>query len=187
MEQLDGIHSLRTLLGAHHVKGGSTPYLLLDAAGLPNGAASLPTTLCDQLECLFTGDLAEELADVAPYLGRLQPIDDDLVPSLGDLLTSQAAMIVLPFRPPNGIEPTFATLHRHFRRFNVVYGPDGKPLFFRYYDPRVIDDLYRAGLTELTGPVFEPFEAVVYRDIVGQWAHVSLAPGGGLSRDAYYR
>jgi len=29
------------------------------------------------------------------------------------------------------------------RKFNVVYAPDGKPLFWRYYDPRVIVDVLK--------------------------------------------
>jgi hypothetical protein len=29
-------------------------------------------------------------------------------------------------------------MRRHFRSFLTVYDPDGKPLLFRYYDPRVL-------------------------------------------------
>jgi hypothetical protein len=33
---------------------------------------------------------------------------------------------------------SFAELHRHLRKFNVVYGPDGQALFFRYFDSRAL-------------------------------------------------
>jgi hypothetical protein len=79
---------------------------------------------------LFRGDQARELADVARYLGPLHR-DDDFVDwlltygwgkSWGIIIESAAAL---------------KQLGRHFQSFIMVYDPQGKPLFFRYYDPRV--------------------------------------------------
>ena len=92
-------------------------------------------------ESVFTGDLAVELADVGPYLARFRNFDPASEEIARHLLESHAGMlVVLPVEP--GAAPIgFSQLHRHFRKFNVVYDPGGKPLFFRYYDPRVIVDV----------------------------------------------
>lgn len=153
-------------------------YLLLDCAGFEQGLSAIPQVLFDRLECLVTGDLADELADTAGYLGRIVKPDAATAARVEELLDAQLAMLLVPRLAPAepgepGAAPEFAVLHRHLRKYNVVYSAEGKPLFFRYYDPRVVDDLQRAGLTELTGPVFAPFEALVYRDAMGQWARVS--------------
>ena len=116
------------------------PYLLLDAAGFERGFGDIPADIFARLECLFSGDLAEELVDVAPYLGQLSAIDDGSKKVVGELLARQQAIMVQLQDP----RVTFAELHRHFRKFNVVYGPEGNPLFFRYYDSRVLLDVLGA-------------------------------------------
>jgi hypothetical protein len=80
--------------------------------------------------CLFRGELHPELAEAAPYLAKLAP-DLPLAnwflgawgESRGILVESAADMRML---------------RRHFRTFLMVYSEDGKPLYFRYYDPRVL-------------------------------------------------
>ena len=129
------------------------PYMLIDCAGLERGEAQIPTDLFSEIECLFTGDLAEELADVGPYLGRVAGLGDSQAASVNDLLTSHVGLLVQMEKQ----ETTFAELHRHFRKFNVVYGPQNDPLFFRYYDPRVLADVLRVmepgQLVSFFGPV----------------------------------
>jgi hypothetical protein len=50
------------------------------------------------------------------------------------------------------VEKPIRQIHRHFRKFNVIYGPDKKPLFFRYYDPRVVLDVLKVlDLQQLEG------------------------------------
>jgi hypothetical protein len=136
--------------------GHAPPYLLLDGAGFEQGAAAIPRDSFEQLECLFTGDLAEELADVAPYLARVASWDEGAEATVDDLLARDVAVLVLP--PLAAGEPIgFSQLHRHFRKLNVVYGSEGQPLFFRYYDPRVLVDvlsvLEAKQLNEFFGPV----------------------------------
>jgi hypothetical protein len=125
--------------------GKPTPYLLVDCAGIEGGEARLPKHIFSELECLFTGDLAIELADVGPYLGRLQSFEPEVASAVEDLLSRHVGiLVVLEDSPPEQAGITFSQLHRHFRKFNVVYGPDGKPLFFRYYDPRAVVDVLKA-------------------------------------------
>jgi len=124
--------------------GKPPPYMLIDCAGIEGGADRIPKHIFSELECLFTGDLAEELADVGPHLGRLESFSYEVADAVEDLLTRNSGILVLlEDGVPAGDEIAFSQLHRHFRKFNVVYGPDGKPLFFRYYDPRVMGDVLK--------------------------------------------
>ena len=107
---------------------------LFVSAGLPNGLSSIDESKFSEVECLFTGDLADELADVAPYLALVDVLDERVISYLHYLLQEQCAVLVMDDKKVM----TFSETHRHFRKFNIVYGPDKNPIFFRYYDPRVI-------------------------------------------------
>lgn len=80
---------------------------------------------------LYTGPEGEALAEVAPYLVRLPPgsellgrlLEEGWGRAWGVFLTS-----LLPFRE----------LRRHFRRFLLVEDEQGRSLYFRFYDPRVL-------------------------------------------------
>ena len=82
-------------------------------------------------ECLYRGELAPDIAEVAPYLVRLEP----------NAAFTQWVLTqgwgqhwgIFAFASAD-----LHTLRQHFRRFLTVYDPDGKPLLFRYYDPRVL-------------------------------------------------
>ena len=81
--------------------------------------------------CLYSGEIPEALAEVAPYLVQLDrddPATRLLIhncwgKSWGIFFTSTAYL---------------EGLHRHFRRFLKVRDEDYKSLYFRYYDPRVL-------------------------------------------------
>ena len=147
--------------------GGGTPYLLIDCAGLDAGAAALPRDACSELECLLTGDLAQELADVGPYLGRLKAFEGEAPGVAEDLLKRQVGMLVVLPAAANGEAPGFAQLHRHFRKFNVVYDPEGKPLFFRYYDPRVLVEVLSVLEPQQLEAFFGPGAAFVFVNPAG--------------------
>lgn len=140
--------------------GVAPPFLLLDCAGFEGGASALPRDAFSEFECLFSGDLGEELADVAPYLGRIRGFDEGEASIAKDILNRQAGMLVLP-RVTSDEGPSFADLHRHFRKFNVVYGPEGRPLFFRYYDPRVLVSVLSVMDAEQLDAFFRPIAAFV--------------------------
>lgn len=80
---------------------------------------------------LFRGDLAGELADVAPYLVPLHRGDNvtDWLFTYG-WGNSWGILIESP--------ELLKTLGRHLQGLIMVYDPQGKPLYFRYYDPRVL-------------------------------------------------
>jgi len=82
--------------------------------------------------CLYHGAKAVELATVAPYLVHLKKND-----SFTEWLLTQgwgnSWGIFLKAPAPFNLND----LQRHFRKFLMVYDEDSKPLYFRFYDPRV--------------------------------------------------
>ncbi len=105
-------------------------YAIVDAARKESIYSMLSKTDCE-LSCLFHGQRALELAEVAPYLVKLEPdspfsdwlLDEGWGNSWGILVSSSTSM---------------RELLRHFQSFLMVYDESGVPLFFRYYDPRVL-------------------------------------------------
>ncbi len=81
--------------------------------------------------CLFRGELKPDMAEVAPYLVGLIPgtpfaewlINQKNGNHYGIFIQSRQSII---------------EMRRHFRSLISVYDEDGKPLIFRFYDPRVI-------------------------------------------------
>lgn len=158
--------------------GQPAPYMLIDCAGVEGGAERLPRDIFDDFECLFTGDLAEELEDVAPYLGRLGSLAPEAQAVVEDLLARHLGILVtLPLPVGSDEPPSFSQVHRHFRKFNVVYGPEGKPLFFRYYDPRVIVDVLKVLDEEQLKAFFGPVERLCLGGTEGSMVQCEMAVG----------
>jgi hypothetical protein len=107
----------------------SNIYAVLDGAR-NEGIHSAVATSGLEYECLYRGELAPDMAEVAPYLVKLAPehalttwiIEQGWGSSWGIFVDTAAGM-----RP----------LRQHLRQFVMVYSPEAKPLYFRYYDPRV--------------------------------------------------
>lgn len=156
--------------------GVPLPYLLIDCAGIDGGEAALPREAFSELECLFTGNLAEELADVSGYLGRVKAWGDGN--AIEDLLERQVGLVLSLPEPAHGAEaPTFAQVHRHLRKFNVVYGPDDKPLFFRYYDPRVIVNVLSVLDAQQLDAFFGPIDSLIIHSVEGTLMRCSRHEG----------
>lgn len=105
-------------------------FAVLDGASTPNLQAIFSEHRLLNV-CLLPGELDPELVQAAPYLAQFQAqsafTELFLMQGLGNhwgiLGTSSADL---------------RTLRMHFRKFLTVWDPDGKPLYFRYYDPRVL-------------------------------------------------
>ncbi len=105
-------------------------YAILDAARDDRIYSELLNSGMESL-CLYVGDKALELATVAPYLLTLERKD----PFTQWLMSNgwgKSWGIFL--RSPASIKD----LHRHFRKFLMVYDQKGIPSYFRFYDPRVL-------------------------------------------------
>lgn len=110
--------------------GAMPVYAVLDGASVPNLLHSLEQFEPDQI-CLYRGELGSELAEAAPYLVRLEPESAFTERVLREGWGRHWGIFVLA-------KADMRTLRRHFRSFLMVYDPDGRPLYFRYYDPRVL-------------------------------------------------
>ena len=81
--------------------------------------------------CLFRGELSIEMAEVVPYMVKLEA-DDDFTNWLLEYSTQAPCCIFAH------TDKDFLTLRKHFRSFLRVESPEGETLHFRYYDPRVL-------------------------------------------------
>jgi hypothetical protein len=107
-------------------------YAVLDGASVPRLRWALWEHAPEHV-CLYRGELEPDMATVAPYLVALRP----------DEAFTQWALQMgwgnhwgIFAGAPVGI--TFRDIRRHFRQFLLVKDAEGKPLYFRYYDPRVL-------------------------------------------------
>jgi hypothetical protein len=124
-------------------------YAVLDGASAPD---LLDHLYGDRPEfyCLFRGELEPDMAEVAPYLVQLAGDAPFTQWLLGEGwgkhwgIFAASAEEVVPVR-------------HHFRALVSVYDETGKPLLFRFYDPRVMRTFLptcNAGeLAEVFGPV----------------------------------
>jgi hypothetical protein len=105
-------------------------YAVLDGASAPDLLPRL-FELQPEYECLYRGELAPDMAEVAPYLVRLEP-DSEFT----------AWVIEQGWGKHWGVfaasEEDLRAVHRHLRKLLTVYDAEGKPMLFRYYDPRVL-------------------------------------------------
>ena len=131
-------------------------YVILDGASA-EGLVRQLYQLAPEWNCLYSGDLAPDMAEVAPYLVRLEPdhpfTDWVLEKGWGEHW-GIFALTDADIRP----------LRRHCRTFTMVRDPDGKILYFRYYDPRVFRVYLPVCNAQEMEAVFGPIGAYVFED-----------------------
>jgi hypothetical protein len=128
---------------------GTYTYAILDGASIPDLLDALDTHQPEYV-CLYAGELEPDVEECAPYLVRLDPdseftrwvIDEGWGKHWGIFATSPADL---------------RALRKHLRSLLLVKSPEEKTLYFRYYDPRVLN-LYlptaeRRELLEIFGPL----------------------------------
>ena len=110
---------------------GGPLFALLDATRDPLRILGMLRSSGGECQSLYEGMQGKMLDAYAPYLARL-PGDSRLLETLiaqgwgkhwGIFVVSAA---------------DFKSLRKHFRTFLMVKSPEGQPLYFRYYDPRVL-------------------------------------------------
>lgn len=107
-----------------------TTYAVLDGASCPDLLDALYQHAPEHC-CLFTGDLEPDLAAAAPYLVRLVRGEQFTLWTLSRGWHEHWGVFLLsevPFRP----------IRLQCRKFLRVHTHDGRPLLFRWYDPRVL-------------------------------------------------
>ena len=128
-----------------------TLFCLLDAAADEMIPALLQVAQEQvQMQSLYEGDSARELARWAPYLLKLPPES----PLLRVLIDKGWGKGWASFFTANA---TFEEIRKHFRKFLMVQIENGKEVYFRFYDPRVLRDFLpttnSSELTTFFGPV----------------------------------
>ena len=109
---------------------GLSAFAVLDGASV-SGLLDKLYALKPEHVCLYRGELQPDMAEVAPYLVRLERGS-----GFTDWVLTQGwgghwGIFALA-------QADLAALRTHFRKFLVVHDSAGKPLLFRYYDPRVL-------------------------------------------------
>lgn len=129
--------------------GGLWAVAILDGASV-NGLVQKMFEEQVEYECLFAGELEPDMAEVSPYIARIEP-DSEFADWVLSGWGGHWGIIAVV---PAGID--IAALRRHMRRLNMVYGTDNQPLYFRWYDPRVLRMVLPAcdsvQLQEMFGP-----------------------------------
>jgi hypothetical protein len=139
-------------------EGSTCVYALLDGASVE--------ALRDMLwqhepehACLWRGELEPDMAEVAPYVVRLEagtPFTDWLLARGWGRHWGIFALA--------GPETDLRDMRRHFREFTMVRGPDDEVLYFRYYDPRVLRVYLPLCNAEEMRTVFGPVRAFLVED-----------------------
>ena len=137
---------------------GTNVYVVLDGGSVPD----LPQMLWElepEHVCLYRGELEPDIAAVAPYLVKLE-YDHPFT----KLVCKQGwgkhwgIFMITP------AEVDLRTLRQHFRRFLMVYSPQDKLLYFRYYDPRVLRVYLPTCNAEEMKTIFGPVSNYIVED-----------------------
>lgn len=120
--------ALRTLAGTLFTDRVPV-YAVIDGAGCP---ALLP--MLDRhgvpSVCLYRGELEPELAEAAPYLAELVPESPFTRWFLGEGWDRHWGILLKT-------DAGLAEVRSHLRHLTMARLPDGRVVYFRFYDPRV--------------------------------------------------
>lgn len=106
-------------------------YAVLDGASVPDLLDQLYGDDPPEFLCLYRGDLEPDLAEVAPYLVQLKPESPFTEWLLGNCWGNHWGIFATSTEDID-------VIRRHFRNFLMVKDPEGKQIYFRFYDPRVL-------------------------------------------------
>lgn len=151
-------------------------YAVLDGASVPGLLAKL-AELSPEHCCLFRGELEPDLAEAAPYLVTLLPehaftdwlFRNGWAKHWGVFAQSHA---------------DFRAMRKHFRTFFIVSGVNGKPAFFRYYDPRVLRVYLPSCTPDELDTVFGPIIHYLVESETGDAVLRFHAANGALIRES---
>lgn len=104
-------------------------YAVLDGASILNLVQILEQSQAE-FECLYRGELDPELQQVAPYLVAL-PKNSALAHWVLDGIGHHWGIFAVSTADMRG-------MRKHFRTFLMIYDSCNQPVYFRYYDPRIL-------------------------------------------------
>lgn len=138
-------------------------FAVLDGASVPG----LLQKLADhepEHECLYQGELKPDMAEVAPYVVKLDS-DSPFTDWVLDKGWGNHWGVFAEIGAETGAD--LISLRKHFRTFLKVHDSEGKPLLFRYYDPRVLRTYLPTCSGEELRTMFGPVDAYLMEDESG--------------------
>ena len=143
-------------------EGEEAVFAIIDGASVPD-LLQVMDELDPKSECLYAGDLEPDMGEVAPYLVRLEKdapfsnwvIEQGWGKHWGVLIRSAG---------------NFRVLRDHFRRFVIKYSAEGQPMYFRFYDPRVMRSYLPECKAGEAKAMFGPVTTYVVEDEVPETA-----------------
>jgi hypothetical protein len=137
--------------------GETHTYAILDGASIPDLLDKLYADPRPEFVCLYRGELEPDMAEVAPYLVRLKPDEPFAKWVTAEGWGRHWGIFALS-------KADLKTVRKHFRTFLMVKDPDGKKLYFRYYDPRVFRVYLPTCNKAETATVFGPVGHYIFED-----------------------
>ncbi len=132
---------------------GAAVFAVLDGASV-QGLLGKMHELRPESVCLYRGELQPDIAEVAPYLVKLDSKSEFTQWVLKEGWGQHWGIFVLT-------HSDLHTVRQHLRRFLTVHDESGKPMYFRFYDPRVMRVYLPTCNASELGQLFGPVEAFV--------------------------
>lgn len=148
-------------------------YILLDAARM-HGDIYGAREMNPDHSCLYEGDSEKFLSAVAPWLFNLVP-GSSFAQWITERATAQSWGVLLTCQE----DPV--KLYKHLRNFLIVKGEDGREMYFRYYDPRVLRVFLPTCKHEQLREFFGPIATFAAEDPNGLVMEFSLDDVGELA------
>lgn len=131
-------------------------FAVLDGASIPDLLTNLDRCQPEYV-CLYRGELEPDMEEVAPYLVQVEPGSEFAEWLVGQGWGKHWGVFAVS-------SEDLRAMRRHFRAFLIVHDNDGKPLYFRYYDPRVLRVYLPTCNAEELATVFGPVECYILED-----------------------
>lgn len=140
-------------------------YAVLDACDAPETFSKVRELGPDRAFCLYRGEISQETEEDAPYLAIC---DESILRWLVETAwnTPWGIFVVAKTEPRK--------LLKHLRKFLVVQDPDGEPIYFRYYDPRVLPVFVESCNRDEVSSFYGPAQAYGYSTSEGDSAQLIL-------------
>lgn len=137
-------------------------YFLLDLS-CPALTSWIPFPASWEAQCLYRIGVDSPIAELAPHLVSVSK-SETLVQYLDGEVRSHAWGIVIL------AHKNASLLKRHLRKFLIVGLPDGRRMYFRFYDPRVLRHFLPTCTSEQLTEFFGPIRAfAIQGDAEGDW------------------
>jgi hypothetical protein len=166
--------SVAKLLEGLLTEEGEELCVVLDGASVPGLAERLDAERSLEVACLFQGELEPDMAEVAPYLVRLEPQSEFAEWVLGAGWGQHWGSFVIT-------RQGFRALRNHLRGLTLVYRRDGTPLYFRFYDPRVLRVFLPTCTPAQLKQMFGPVDAFLAESEAGDTVSIFRLNGEALS------